>query len=144
MNTEIQKVDTWYKVNGLRINISKTNYMHFAPRSKLHSLDRLTIKLNDSMEPLQQVHNTRFLGVNLDDKLSWSLHINETALKISKVIGVMSHLKFVLPSKILLLLYNSLILPHLSYGTMLWINASNSPCKPLVFITKRAILEDNC
>ena len=139
MNKEIQKVNIWYKVNGLRINIEKTNFMHFAPLNKQYDKNLLTLKFVDSLEPLKQVHSARFLGVNIDDKLSWSLHINDIALKISRITGVMSKLKFVLPSKVLLLLYNSLILPHLQYGNMLWINASNTLLNRLHLLQKRVI-----
>ena len=100
MNKEIQKVNIWYKVNGLRINIEKTNFMHFAPFNKQYDKNVLTLKFVDSLEPLKQVHSTCFLGVNIDDKLSWSLHINDIALKISRITGVMSKLKFVLPSEV--------------------------------------------
>ena len=139
MNCEIQKINLWYKVNGLRINTAKTNFMHFAPLNKRYDRGLLTLKLDDSLEPLKQVHSTRFLGVCIDDKLSWSSHINDIALKISRVIGIMYKLKHVLPSNILLLLYNSLVLPHISYGNMLWINSSNSLLNRLYLLQKRAL-----
>ena len=44
MNKEIQKVNIWYKVNGLRINIEKTNFMHFAPLNKQYDKNLLTLK----------------------------------------------------------------------------------------------------
>ena len=57
-----------------------------------------------------------FLGIILDEKLSWINHINMLSNKISKVIGVMYKLKNVLPEYILLILYNALSSSHLNYG----------------------------
>ena len=53
MNEEIQKVNIWYKVNGLRINIEKTNFMHFAPLNKQYDKNLVTLNLKfvDSLEP---------------------------------------------------------------------------------------------
>ena len=40
--------------------------------------------------------------------------------KCSKTIGVLNKLKYVLPQTVKLILYKSLILPHLNYGIMTW------------------------
>ena len=48
-----------------------------------------------------------------------------TAKKIAKVNGILNKLKNFLPKKILLIIYNSLILPHLNYGALLWENNSS-------------------
>ena len=56
--------------------------------------------------------------MNIDSHLSWSNHINTLAAKISKNIGIMNRLKPVLPSNVLLTLYNSFILPFLNYSVI--------------------------
>ena len=51
---------------------------------------------------VQQVEVTKFLGVLLDQHLSWKYHINHVAKKVSKTIGIISKARFFLSSKSLL------------------------------------------
>ena len=62
--------------------------------------------------PITRVHFTKFLGVIIDDKLSWSNHITNITKTISRNTGVLSKLRIFLPSSILSSLYNTLILPY--------------------------------
>ena len=87
---------------------------------------------------LQQVSNTNFLGMNIDSHLSWSNHINTLATKISKNIGIMNRLKPVLPSNVLLTLYNSFILPYLNYSVIVW-GGSITQYNNLFLLQKRAV-----
>ena len=61
-----------------------------------------------------------FLGLMLDEKLSWKPHINKIANKLSRIIGLLKKLRHYLPPKGLLLMYNSLFLPHLNYAILAW------------------------
>ena len=81
----------------------------------------------------------QFLGLTIDEKLTRSNHIYMLCLKIARIIGVMSKLKFVLPSHALLLIYNSMIVPHLSYGNMLWACSSISFVNRIYLLQKRAM-----
>ena len=52
--------------------------------------------------------------------MSGGSHINKTSIKITKTLGIMSRLKRYLPRNILLMIYNSLIMPYIQYGIMCW------------------------
>ena len=69
---------------------------------------------------LERVFEYRYLGVYLDDSLSWSAHIDYTSNKISKTNGMLQRLKHILPIQILTTLYNSLINPYLHYCILTW------------------------
>ena len=91
------------------------------------------IKINNSS--VEVVDEFKFLGIFLDKHLKWSTHTELIANKISKYTGVINRLKHTLPHRILLTLYNTLILPHLHYGLLLWGHYSD-----LIFkLQKRAI-----
>ena len=73
MNIELNKLSIWLKANKLSLNVKKTHFMFFSPpRKKAEFSNRLTIQ----GENINQVHETKFLGVMVDDKLSWASHIN--------------------------------------------------------------------
>ena len=57
-----------------------------------------------------------FLGLTIHKHLKWDSHINKIACKILNIIGIMYRLKHMVPSEILLTIYNGLIKPHILYG----------------------------
>ena len=69
---------------------------------------------------LERVKTFNFLGITLHEHLKWDTHINSISNKISRVIGTINRLKHYIPPNILLTLYNSLILPRLYYGILIW------------------------
>ena len=99
MNCELSKISEWLKVNKLSLNVAKTNYILFRPRQKPITVSD-TITLDNIA--VQQVEVTKFLGVLLDQHLSWKYHINHDAKKVSKTIGIISKAPFFLSSKSLL------------------------------------------
>ncbi len=52
---------------------------------------------------------TKFLGLYIDNKLSWKNYIDYLCKIVSKNIGIINRLKFYFPKHILLNLYNTLI-----------------------------------
>ena len=56
----------------------------------------------------------------MDEHLNWKSHVENISNKCSKTIGVLNKIKYFLPLTVKLILYNSLILPHLNYGIMIW------------------------
>ena len=128
LNTEMEKISTWLVANKLCINLLKTNYMIFCPRQRKYT-QSVSLILNGI--ELQRVSNTKFLGIKIDQNLSWKSHINDVASKISRNIGIINRLKNFLPSHILLTLYNCFVLPYLTYSILTW-GGSSTQCNRLL------------
>ena len=116
LNNELNQIYTWLSSNKLSLNICKTKFMIFTPKNK----NEITpvIKINDNR--IDRVSEFCFLGVNIDDKMTWNSHINKIATKISRTIGLFHKLKYFLPIFTMRTLYCTLILPHLTYGNLAW------------------------
>ena len=69
---------------------------------------------------IERVNTFNFLGIMLDESLTWIDHTNMVANKISRVTGVLHRLKNIFPKEILLTLYNTLILSYINYGLLVW------------------------
>ena len=109
----------WLCVNKLSLNTEKTKYMVFHYyQKKIIDKHLPLVKINNEL--ICKVDNFKFLGIYIDSTLSWKNHINYISNKIARINGILSMLKYYLPTKILLILYNSLILSHLNYGINLW------------------------
>ena len=136
INKELAKLSLWFKTNKLTINVKKTNYMIFSP-SKKRKLKSLNIKIDDS--PLNQVNETKFLGIIIDNQLTWKSHISYVSSKVSKSIGIICRLKFLLNKSTLKTLYFSLVYPYLFYGAIIWGNTYNSRLERLRILQKKII-----
>ena len=79
ISTELCKLNIWFKVNKLSLNVAKTNFIVFSGRKKAENA-RITIENND----IERVSNTKFLGVMIDEKLTWKQHISNLKVKLSK------------------------------------------------------------
>ena len=116
INSELVKINEWLTINKLSINTSKSKYMTFSfQKNFAHDLD---LKIDNLR--IERVHEFNFLGIIIDTQLNWAKHTGKIANSCSQKIGVLNKLKHVLPLQIKIMLYNSLILPHINYGLMLW------------------------
>ena len=73
---------------------------------------------------IERVIVTRFLGVLVDEKLSWKQHIKGLDSKLVKCTSIIYRASTFLESTTLQTLYNSMFLPHISYFVEIWGNAS--------------------
>ena len=58
--------------------------------------------------------------MTLNQHMNWKAHIRKLSNKISRTLGTLNRLKYILSLNIKLLIYNSLILSHLHYGILAW------------------------
>ena len=66
------------------------------------------------------VPNSKYLGVIIDNILSFYEHIKLLESKVSRSVGILSKLKSFIPLQTLLQLYHSLVHSHLTYGITIW------------------------
>lgn len=64
---------------------------------------------------IEQSRSIKILGVNIDEKLNFSLHVSEVCNRVSKQLGILNGLKYLIPSCAEFQLYKSAIIPHLIY-----------------------------
>ena len=118
INAELKKVYDWLCVNKLSLNVSKTRSMLFK-HPKIPSVHP-TYNLEINNEKIKCVKEFNFLGIVLDEHLSWKPHIKKVRAKVCQTIGVIKRVRNTLPLIGLRSLYNSLVLPHLNFGLKLW------------------------
>ena len=76
--------------------------------------------LNINKNHIKQVSLSKYLGVHLDNKLSWQEHINILQTKLSKFSGLVYRIRTLVPKKIIIMLYNALVGSYLRYGITSW------------------------
>lgn len=65
----------------------------------------------------------KYLSLIIDSNLSWKYHTESICLKISKSIGI-AKIRHYVPRRVLLSVYNSLIVPYVTYGICAWGNCA--------------------
>ena len=88
---------------------------------------------------IDRVECTTFLGVRIDDKLTWRNHIDHVNNKINKCIGIFYRLRRAFTRKWLTKLYNAQVLPHLNYCNIIWALVSPTVLNKLYVTQKRAL-----
>ena len=116
INKELSDISMWLKLNKLSLNINKTRAIIF--RQPQRNVKIPQIKIEDIA--IECVDHFNFLGLTINKHLKWDNHISKISCKISRAIGVLHRLKRILPFNILLLLYNTLSLPHINYCLICW------------------------
>ena len=118
INNELAKVYDWLAVNKLSLNISKTKYVIFHAINK--RIEGVIPDLEINGIPLERVQNFNFLGLLLNENMSWKPHIDLLANKLAKCAGVLNKLKHVLPIHILRTLYFSMVQSRMMYCILTW------------------------
>ena len=80
MDEELRKVANWYKANKLSLNISKTKYSLFHSTRKRKDIPNILIPLHIENVPIKREFVTKFLGVYLDENISWKHQIKQKSL----------------------------------------------------------------
>ena len=133
INTELSKVHFWFTTNKLSLNASKTKAITF--HTSKRNITPPILSINNQL--IENTDQTNFLGILLDKNLSFKPHINKISTKISKICGVMNKLKHTIPKTILKLIYQSLCVPHLTYGILAWGKCLH--LSPIIKLQKRAV-----
>ena len=137
VNTELRNINQWINLNKLSLNIAKTSYMVMSGSSRKFDTNNCKIFINDQC--IEQVNQTKFLGVIIDDKLTWNLHIDHICNKVSKGIGILLRARQVLYGQTLITLYNALIKPHFMYCITVWGNTYKKYLNKLQLVQKKII-----
>jgi len=137
VNNELAMASDWFKANKLSLNLAKTNYIVFRSNKKPIPTSANVLKIDDTIIP--QVSSSKFLGVHIDQHLKWNIHITEIAKKISKNIGIIRRISYLLPLHIITNLYYTLVYPYLNYCNLIWTSTYSSHLEKLNILQKRAV-----
>ena len=132
MNNELKKVYDWLAVNKLSLNARKTKFMIFHTKgTRLNFIPNIYI---NGIE-IERVADFNFLGLTINENLSWKPHVNKISNKISKYSGILCRLKHFLPTHILRTIYCSIIQSNLNYSLLAW----GFDCNRLIKLQKKIL-----
>ena len=118
---DLIKISDWLKANRLNLNILKTEFMLIGTNWNLSKIgDLLALRISNDL--IKRVHKAKYLGLVIDDKLSWKEHIGYILTKIRRNIGYNETYQDCIPRDSRILLYRTLVEPYFRYCNTTWGN----------------------
>ena len=108
--------------------------MLFKMKNKKYVMNN-KIQINNT--EIMAVEKTKFLGVIINENLTWNDHVMLIKQKIAKSIGVISRVRYCMPRMVLLQLYHTLIEPYLIYCNIIWAANHGTTVNQLFIMQKR-------
>lgn len=142
MNSQLEIATNWFNANKLSLHPKKTTFISFFPKHN-DTMDNLMI-MN---QPIQKIHENaeegnksfKYVGIHLDENLSWKYHIDHIMNKIRKNLYMINRAKRNIPQDMKRILYAALIQPHMDYCNAIWGGARKNITDKIEKIQKRAI-----
>lgn len=134
-NSAAETMSGWCLSNGLKLNTTKSCIVQFATKNR--TID-YSILVRTEEKSIANACNTKFLGIYLDQKLTWSAHVEYILPKLSSYCYLIRNIRDTVCNDILKLLYFGLAQATLSYGIIYWGQSSEAKS---VFIAQKKILE---
>ena len=107
LQADLENISIWLMVNRLKLNVSKSHYMLIGSRQRTGG-KYLHLMLNGDV--LGQISTTKYLGVHIDQHLTWNTHIDYILGRIRGKLYCINRLRPV-SCKVLCLLYQAYIMP---------------------------------
>ena len=117
VNHDLKLLCVWLRANKLSLNAKKTELIIFKSKNKC-----ITKKLNFriSGQKLYPTDHVKYLGITLDQHLSWEMHLKILTTKLNRAAGMLAKIRYYLPYETLLNVYYAIFNSHLIYGCQIW------------------------
>ena len=157
-NIELDKLVKWYSSNRFAIHPAKSKCMLFAAPNKINlpqinntphfpvffNMNNFGESDNNKITLIKLVPNDeeqaiKVLGIFLDNKLNFKVHISTVHAKLSKSIYSLKQMRHLLDGNHLKLLFSSYVKSHLDYADIFYCLCSKATLRPLELLYKKAI-----
>lgn len=148
LQTDFTLFTTWAHDNGLIINEQKTCILHIHPKNmkfkqdiniKYHDCDCLHGKKECNCSNIILQEKTKYLGITVDNRLTWKEHIATLNKRLRACTAVMYKLQNKATDSIKRTVYKALFESVIRYGVNVWGTASNSHLNTINTIQKRCL-----
>lgn len=134
IQSDLNQLEVWMASNKLKLNVNKSSVMLIGSRQRIRDK---SLKVSIYGSQLEQVTRTRYLGLLIDNHLTWDDHISGVLNRVRHKLNAIGRLK-PLPPRILSLLYQSFVVPIFDYCDIVWSPSSRVKAEQLERLHRRA------
>ena len=136
LNYDLKSLCNWLKANKIALNVAKTELLFFRSPTKAN-IEFPKLKIDGKiLHPSQTV---KYLGVYIDEYLSFNQHANYLVSKLRRNNGMLSKIRHFVPENVLRSIYFSIFESHLSYCCTVWGQKGNHIVNKLVTLQNKAV-----
>ena len=118
---ELNSTMNWLRNNKLTLNTKKTKTMCLS-KSKKNKSNLLQMQY----QKIDEVKSFRYLGIHIDDKLTFDEHIKVVEMKLNKFTSIFYRLRKILNRKTLIRAFKTYIQPIIQYGVLVYGSTAKS------------------
>lgn len=140
MQADLVIVNEWLKNNLLVLNIEKTKFMVPCKSSRTAAnIKNFNIHLNIDGQTIHQVNDYNYLGLHLDNIMSWDNHVDKIKKCITPYIFALNRTRRLLSRKTAEMIYFAHIHSHLTYAAPAWCGTRTTKLEKLRVLQHRAL-----
>ena len=106
INSKLLSINNWLNANKLILNALKSKALIIPPKTRQQAPN---LKITIDSCKISVVESVKYLGIYLDNKLTFGPHISFLQSKLSHSIGIIFRIKYYVPARVLFLQYFILI-----------------------------------
>jgi len=133
INSPILQINRQFKSNLLLLYLEKTYFLQFLTKNT----NATDLHISYKNRQISSIHSINFLGLVIDNNLSWHCHIHQMISKLNKTSYIIRSLKLLLSFESLKMVYFSTVHSFILYGIIFWGISTHS--KIIFKIQKRLI-----
>ena len=133
LEDDLQKILNWFKENRMCANPAKFQMMFLG--LKINNL----LCLNIDGQKIKQSEHVKLLGVQIDNKLNFNVHVKELCKKMNQKLSAFSRIRPFLNREKAKILLTSIVMSNFSYCPLIWMFCSKSANKEINRTNKRAL-----
>lgn len=135
LSITLKECSKWFEANGLYLNSSKTTAMNFKISSRHEPLIKeIDLSLTSKISIFPEI---KFLGIYIDENLSWAYHINQLLKKLSSAAYAINILKDTCSLEVLIDVYRGYYESLVRYGIAFW---GSSPLLDRIFKAQKNMI----
>jgi Reverse transcriptase (RNA-dependent DNA polymerase) len=138
MEYDLKILHNWLNANKLAMNVSKTKYILFKSRRMTETVTaNFSIRLN--FNTIDRVSEYKYLGLIIDDKLTFEAHIRKIRNKITPISFALRRTTQLIDEKSKWMIYNAHVASHLLYLLPIWGAAGITRMREMSILQNRCI-----
>ena len=121
---ELNNVYKWFLVNRLSLSLNKSNCIlfHGKNRNPMSQIKGLCI----DTEVIPRVTHYKYIGLLLDERLTWDYHINHLCQQLTKYFTIFYNIRYFIDNRLIRVIYYAYIYSNIKYGIELYGSAKTS------------------
>ena len=136
INFDLKNIVKWLRANRISLNTNKTEIVLFKSPRKI-----ITRKMNFriSGQKIETKNYAKYLGLLLDENLSWKKNFDLLRPKLERSIGLLAKLRYSVSANLLRTVYFAIFDSYLRYGCQVWGQNKNADTKAIAQLQDKAI-----